>query len=94
MSPLEIGELKDLDIYGTLPTLPESVRLIDALADLTEGMIAVIARGIGIKPADLPLSDRRAQAAEIHRRAELDQTGRRLQLLRNLVLNYNPDAFN
>jgi hypothetical protein len=76
-----------------LPALPESVRLIDALADLTEGQLAAVARGLQIKPADLPRSDPRSQAVEIHRRAELDRSGQRSQLLRSLILNYNPDAF-
>ncbi len=76
-----------------LPALPESVRLIDELSDLTEGQLAAVARALGIKPADLPLRDLRAQAVEIHRRASLDRTGQRLQLLRSLVLNYNPEAF-
>jgi hypothetical protein len=77
-----------------LPALPESVRLIDALSDLAEGQLAAVARGLGVKPADLPRADQRAQAVEIHRRAEMDRTGQRLQLLRSLILNYNPDAFN
>jgi len=79
---------------ASAPALPESVRLIDALAELTEGQLASVARGLGIKPADLPRADLRAQAVEIHRRAELDRSGQRLQLLRSLILNYNPDAFN
>ena len=75
------------------PPLPESVRLIDELSDLTEGQLAAVARALGIKPADLPLRDLRLQAAEIHRRADLDGTGQRLQLLRSLILYYNPEAF-
>ena len=74
--------------------LPESIRLIDALSALTEGQLAAVARGLEIKPADLPQRDQRAQAVEIHRRARLDRTGQRLQLLRRLILNYNPEAFN
>jgi hypothetical protein len=77
-----------------LPALPESVRLIDALAELTEGQLASVARGLGIKPADLPRADLRAQAVEIQRRAGQDRSGQRLQLLRSLILNYNPEAFN
>jgi hypothetical protein len=76
-----------------LPAMPESIRLIDAMSDLTEGQLAAVARGLGIKPADLPLRDLRSQAVEIHRRASLDRTGPRLQLLRSLILNYSPDVF-
>jgi internalin A len=75
------------------PAIPESVRLIDALADLTEGQLATVAAGLKIEQTDLPRSDPRAQAVEIHRRAEKDRSGQRLQLLRSLVLRYNPDAF-
>ncbi|MFO0951648.1 MAG: caspase family protein [Isosphaeraceae bacterium] len=76
-----------------LPPLPESVRLIEALCDLTEGQLAATARALGIKPADLPRADLRSQAVEVHRIADRDRTGERLQLLRALILNYNPDAF-
>jgi hypothetical protein len=76
-----------------LPALPEAVRLIDALSDLTEGQLMAVARGLGVQPADLPRTDMRAQAVEIHRRANLDRTGQSLQLLRSLILNYNPRAF-
>jgi internalin A len=76
------------------PPLPESVQLIDALAELTEGQLASVASGLEIKPADLPQADLRTRAVEIHRRAGLDRSGQRLQLLRSLILNYNPEAFN
>jgi internalin A len=79
---------------GREPPLPESVRLINALSDLTEGQLKAVASGLEIKSADLPPGDLRVQAVEIHRRADLDRTGQRLQLLRSLILNYNPDAFN
>jgi hypothetical protein len=76
------------------PAMPESVRLIDALSDLTEWQLATVAAGLGIKPADLPLKDPRSQAAEIYRRAGLDRSQQRVQLLRSLILKYIPDPLN
>jgi nucleoside phosphorylase len=77
-----------------LPPLPQSVLLIEALANLTPGQFASVIRGMNISPADLPLSDPRSQAVEVQRQAALDKSGQRLQLLRTLILNYNPQAFN
>ena len=76
------------------PPLPEPTRLINALSALTEGQLEAVASGLEIELADLPKRDKRSQAVEIHRRARLDGTGQRLQLLRKLIFNYNREAFN
>jgi hypothetical protein len=72
--------------------LPHSVRLIDALCELTSGEFETIITGLDLKRADIGGLDQRSQANSVYRLAKRDRSGKKLQLLCRLVQLFGPIA--
>jgi hypothetical protein len=70
--------------------LPDAVQFVEALCGREEGEFDTVVTGLGISRADIGGGDQRARANNVYRRA---QRGKKLGLLRTLILKFNPGAF-